>query len=712
MDAGMKNYREQLKEALDDSFLRRTLDKFAVQYKINRAAVFADMNEREIIAQIADAKDASLNRLEELYARFVKEAEARGAKVHRARTAGEANKIVCQIAAENDVKSVIKSKSMTAEEIHLNRALEAGGVEVVETDLGEWIIQLRREGPTHMVMPAIHLSRHQVAEEFKKATGEEQDSDIGKLVKVARRELRARFARADMGVSGANFAVAESGTIGICTNEGNGRLTTTLPRVHVVVAGIDKLCPDIRDALRVISVLPRNATGQVITTYVSWISGATNCEAAADKKKAYHIVLVDNGRVDLLKDAKCREVLRCVRCGACANVCPVYRLVGGHKMGYVYIGAIGLILTYFFHGRDRAKNLVQNCIGCQACKDVCAAGIDLPGIILELRARLNEENGSPIASSLLSKVLANRGLFHTLLKFGKFAQAPVKSGRFVRHLPLVFSGTQRNISLPSISPRSFRGAWPEMAGSLSAGLKTVGIFAGCAQDFVYPDHLRAAVKLLARKGYKAVFPMGQSCCGLPLQMMGERKSAEKTAAGNVEAFRQTPVDHVLTLCASCASHIKENYAALAAPAGLRTQAEAFVGKIVDFSSLMKNVVRLEPGDFKNSGEMVAYHSPCHLCRGLGVIKEPRELIGFAGEYAPTPEEDVCCGFGGTYSVKFPEISGVLLERKLAGVEESGATTLVTDCPGCVMQLRGGEEKRGNKVKVMHLSEFLAQNLKS
>jgi iron-sulfur cluster protein len=707
----MKSYHSQIQEALDDSFLRQTLDKFAVQYKANRTAIFADMNERELIAEIAAGKDESMGRLEELYAQFCEQAQKKGVIVHRAKTAADANEIICQIAKDNDVKKIIKSKSMTAEEIHLNHSLEAEGLQVIETDLGEWIIQLRHEGPTHMVMPAIHLSRYQVAEEFAKATSQEQDSDIGKLVKVARQELRAHFSTADMGISGANFAIAANGSIGICTNEGNGRLTTTLPRVHVVVAGIDKLCPSIHDALRIIQVLPRNATAQAITTYVSWITGSTNCEMTEDKKKVYHVVFVDNGRTDLLKDPKCGEVLRCVRCGACANVCPVYRLVGGHKMGYVYIGAVGLILTYFFHGHDRAKNLVQNCIGCQACKDVCAAGIDLPGIILEIRARLNEEQGAPLSSSLLGTVLANRSLFHTLLKFGKFAQLPVKSGQYVRHLPSIFAGNQDFRALPTIASKSFRQRWPQLAPEVSQGSVKIGIFSGCAQDFVYPEQLEAAVKILKAKGAKVVFPMEQSCCGLPVEMMGERKAAKKTAVSNVKAFHEADVDHIVTLCASCASHMKEHYPELTAGEGLESQTKAFVDKIIDFSSLLKNVLNVGSADFNNNGDKVAYHSSCHLCRSLGVTKEPRELLGEAGEYVVSPEEDVCCGFGGTYSMKFPEISGELLAHKLQGVEESGAETLVTDCPGCVMQLRGGEEKRGRKVKVEHMSEFLARNLK-
>lgn len=706
----LKSYHKELREALEDSFLRETLDNFAVAYRANRAAIFADINEKELIAAVAEAKDACLNRLDELYERFKTEAEKRGVIVHRAATADEANALIRRIAEENGCKKIIKSKSMTGEEIHLNRALEDAGLEVTETDLGEWIIQMREEPPTHMVMPAIHLSRHQVADLFSETTRQAQDSDPQKLVKVARRALRAKFAAADMGISGANFAIAGSGTIGICTNEGNARLTTTLPRVHVALCGLDKLLPTVEDALRIIKVLPRNATGQLITSYVTWIAGATECAAAPDKRKIMHVVFLDNGRSALAKDPVCRKTLRCVRCGACANVCPVYRLVGGHKMGHVYIGAIGLILTYFFHGRENARALVQNCINCGACREVCGAGIDLPGIIQEIRSRLNEEDGSPAESALLAAVLANRNLFHTLLKYGKWAQLPVTGRtRFVRHLPSIFMGGQDFRALPALAPRSFREQWAalrdENAEASGQGPR-VALFAGCAQDFVYPEHLLAAVKVLRAKGCTVLFPEEQTCCGLPVQMMGERKAAKSVAARNIAAFGKEDCEYVLTLCASCASHIRHAYPKLL-PGG---DAEAFAAKVVDFSSFVRDVLDIDRRDMPLTAERVCYHASCHLSRALGVTEQPRALLAAAAAYERSEEENTCCGFGGTYSLKFPEIAQELLRKKLDRLEASGASTLVADCPGCVMQLRGGEEKRGNALRVEHMAEFVARKM--
>lgn len=709
----MSSYREELQKTLDDTFLRETLDKFAIAYKANREAIFKDIDEKGLIEQIAASKDHAAQHMEELYVQFKEQAEQRGVIVHRASTAAEANEIIARIAKENDVKSVVKSKSMTAEETQLNSRLELDGLEVVETDLGEWIIQLRHEGPSHMVMPAIHLSRYQVADDFSKATGVKQDSDIQKLVKVARAQLRRKFIEADMGVTGANVAVAENGAIATVTNEGNARMVTTLPRVHVALVGLDKLIPTLDEALTTLLVLPRNATAQVLTSYVSWVDGAGPCASSPTGKKIMHIVFLDNGRAALAKDPLFSQIFRCVRCGACANVCPVYRLVGGHKMGYIYIGAIGLILTYLFHGRERAKVLVQNCVGCEACKSVCAGGIDLPRLIREIRARLNEEEGNPIEGTLLSGVMQNRKVFHALLKFAKYAQLPTSGGtQFQRHLPAIFLGKHGYKALPAIASKSFRDQWPSVKPDLKNPRFRVAVFAGCAQDFMYPEQLTAFVKLMVAHNVDVDFPMDQSCCGLPLEMMGQRKTSLDVAQQNIRAFDVSRYDAIITLCASCASHLKHSYPQLLADVpGQAQRATAFASKITDFSSFVYDVLGLRAENFVNSGEKVTYHSSCHLCRGLGVTEAPRELIRAAAEYAPAAEEDVCCGFGGTYSAKFPEMSATLMDKKITNAEATGATRLVVDCPGCVMQIKGGIEKKGSAMKVTHIAELLAENIK-
>ncbi|MDD2966093.1 MAG: LUD domain-containing protein [Desulfovibrionaceae bacterium] len=709
----LSDYRKNIDEALKDDYLRKTLDTFAVAYRAGRDAVFQEVDEKTLIKQIADAKDDACQHMEELYAQFKAEAEKRGVIVHRAATAIEANDIIARIAKENGCKRIVKSKSMTAEETQLNVRLEEDGLIVDETDLGEWIIQLRHEGPSHMVMPAIHLNRYQVAEDFEKATGDKQDTDVQKLVKVARVQLRRKFMNADMGISGANFCVAETGAIATVTNEGNARMVTTLPRVHVALAGLDKLIPTLDVAMTALQVLPRNATAQRLTSYVTWMCGASPCAASPTGKKVMHVVMLDNGRTAIAKDPLFSQIFRCVRCGACANVCPVFRMVGGHKMGYIYIGAIGLILTYFFHGRDNAKALCQNCIGCESCKNVCAGGIDLPRLIREVRARLVDETGNNAMGAMMGAMMTNRKAFHTLLKFAKYAQLPFTGGdvQFQRHLPAILLGKHDFKALPAIANKSFRDRFPAIKQNVTSPRMRVALFAGCAQDFVYPEQLEAAVKLFNAHNVLVEFPMEQTCCGLPLDMMAQRKASIDVANQNVKAFEAGRYDYVVTLCASCGSFLKHSYPELLAASGKVHEVAAFSGKVIDFSSFVHDVLGVTKKDFNNYGEKVTFHAPCHLCRGLGVKEAPRALIADAADYVPCAEEEVCCGFGGTYSMKFPEVSGQILAKKLDNVAATGATRLVTDCPGCVMQLRGGAEKRGMKLKVTHMSELLAESMK-
>ena len=315
-------------------------------------------------------------------------------------------------------------------------------------------------------------------------------------------------------------------------------------------------------------------------------------------------------------------------------------------------------------------------------------------------------------STLLAKVLANRKLFHTLLRFGKWAQKPVTGGTaYVRHLPQMFQLGQGFRALPAIADKPFRDRWQHIRPRTGGHIK-VGLFSGCAQDFVYPEQLEAALKVLAAKGCDVDFPMEQSCCGLPVQMMGERKATEAVAKNNLKAFDAAGYDYIITLCASCASHMKNNYQRiLEGHPSLAPVVRQYVERIKDFSSFVRDVLGLGADDFTKSAQGVCYHSACHLCRGMHVTEQPRALIEAAADYKKAEEEDVCCGFGGSYSVKFPEVAAQVLEKKLTNLEATGASVLVTDCPGCVMQLRGGEEKRGKKLKVEHIAELIARQMK-
>ncbi|MBW1981397.1 MAG: LUD domain-containing protein [Deltaproteobacteria bacterium] len=708
-----KEYRYRLGRALQDSFLRQSLENFALAYPESRRQAFAGLDFQELVDDIAARKTAAMSQLEQLYQSFKKNAESVGAVVHLATTAEEANEIIAEIGRSRGVRKIVKSKSMTAEETFLNKHLEKEGFQVTETDLGEWIIQLRGEGPSHMVMPAIHLSRQQVAELFAEVSGEVQDpDDIQALVQVARKHLRRAFLQADMGISGANFAIADSGAIGIITNEGNGRMVTTMPKTHVVLLGLDKLVPDLSTALRLLAVLPRNATGQKITSYVTWISGAVAHGCTGAERKDFHIVFLDNGRLSLARDPVFSEALRCVRCGACANVCPIYRLVGGHNYGHVYIGAIGLVFTLFFHGRDNARVLLGNCLNCQACKEICAAGIDLPRLITEAKRFTLEDQGKPVANRLLATVLGNRKLFHFLLRQASLLQKPLTEAGYLRHLPLFFSREHRFRRLPALASTPLRDSWSRLATPPAEPRLKVALFGGCLVDFVYPEQGRALVRLLAAYDVQLDYPPDQTCCGLPAMMLGEKATARHVARQNIAALNSDAYDYILTICASCGSHLKRQMPLLLSEdRDVAAAARSCAAKVIDFSSFMVRVLEIDREKFPGRKRKVAYHAPCHLCRGLRVVQEPRQLLHKAGlQYVASEDEDMCCGFAGSYSIDFPEISAEILQRKLTHLQASGAEMVVTDCPGCVLQLRGGLQVRNSNMKVRHMVEAVAEEL--
>jgi Fe-S oxidoreductase len=300
-------------------------------------------------------------------------------------------------------------------------------------------------------------------------------------------------------------------------------------------------------------------------------------------------------------------------------VCPIYKLVGGHNYGHVYIGAIGLILTYFYHGRENARAIIKNCLNCQACKAVCPTGIDLPHLIKEVyRTILEVEGKKPIKNILLNLVIKDRRLFHFLLRRAYLVQKPLAgSGNLIRHLPLFFTKEHGFRSLPVMARTPLRDQWERIKPHLPNPRYRVALFGGCVVDFVYPEQAMAMVKLAKEFNVQLEFPMGQTCCGLPAKMMGENDTAREVALQNLKAVNPDDYDFILTLCASCGSHLKENYSRLLPEDSvLQVKVRQLKEKILDFSSFMQNVLQVPDEKFEGKYRKVAYHSPCHLCRGF------------------------------------------------------------------------------------------------
>ena len=364
-----------------------------------------------------EIKQDAVNHLDRYLLQFEEQVLARGGHVFWASDSKEACAYVTDLAARRGVHTVVKSKSMVTEEIQLGPALEQAGVKVWETDLGEYIVQLRNEPPYHIVTPAMHLNRGQIAQLFQEKLGESvEGNDPAGLVALARRKLRQAFFSAEMGISGANFLVADCGVIAISTNEGNGRLCTSLPRIHVVVTGIEKVLPRLEDLGLFWPVLATSGTGQGITTYNTLIGGPRR-PGESDGPEEFHVVLVDNGRSRLLADVEQREVLHCIRCGACLNICPVFRHIGGHSYGTTYPGPIGSVLTPHLRGKE-FQHLSYASSLCGACSSVCPVKIDLHHHLLHNRRNAMTGGGSKFPERVIFRFWRHAMLHPRLYSLG------------------------------------------------------------------------------------------------------------------------------------------------------------------------------------------------------------------------------------------------------------------------------------------------------
>lgn len=701
-------FKDSIGNALQNANLTGALGRFSEAYRVSRAKAYEGIDFDAVRERIAEIKGSAASRFEELAAQFTRSAEARGAKVFRTADPAQVKQYILDLARDRGVRRVVKSKSMASEEIHLNAALQQAGIEVDETDLGEWIIQLAHQTPSHMVMPAIHMTKEEVAEVFSQEVEAGQAPDIPKLVKFARAKLRPKFLQADLGITGANIAVAETGSLVIVTNEGNARLVSTLPRIHVAIVGVEKLVAQVEEVEPILTALPRSATGQLLTSYVSILSGQTPNPDGTPKD--LHIILMDNHRSDMAADPKFKEALQCIRCATCLNVCPVFRLVGGHVFGKTYTGGIGTILTAWFDELKKSEDIQGLCIQCGSCVPVCPGKIDIPGLILELRRRLVVTQGQSLAQRGIFKVVNNRRLFHSMLRMAAVTQKPFTKGRFIRHLPLFLSDMTAFRSLPAIAERPFRDTVKAIVQP--KGQEKAAFYAGCLIDFAYPETGEALVRILNKAGVEVVFPEDQTCCGAPARYSGAYEVAAQNARDNIQALLATEVRWVVSACPTCTVALKHDFIDTFRSLGMTeaiADAERLAARTVDFSTLVKQLVDEGRLTFKEGEDLgrITYHDSCHLKRTLKADQPPRDLLKRAGhEIAEMAECDTCCGMAGSYSLKLPEISAPILERKLKHIRETGAGKVVMDCPGCVMQIRGGLDKEGSSVQAEHTAEQL------
>jgi L-lactate dehydrogenase complex protein LldF len=460
---------ERAQQTLGNARLQEAYRSSTLRLYSHRQAALAELAGSDDLRDRARAiKREVIEHLDRYVGEFADRVEACGGKVHWALDAQEVCAIVREIARSESVKEFVKSKTMVGEEVELNHTLEAAGIRPIETDLGELIIQLAGERPAHIVAPAIHLTRHDVSNLFVERLQAERTEEPERLTAIARRVLRESFARADMGLTGANFAVAATGTIVLVENEGNIRLCTTSPRVHVALVGIEKIIPRFEDLGVFLRLLGRSATGQKLTAYTSLLTGPRR--AGEDGPDSLHVVLIDNGRTTALADEKMREALYCIRCGACLNACPVYRKIGGHAYGWVYSGPIGALVTPEFNGIGAARELPFASSLCGACREVCPVRINIPDLLLHLRTRAQEENvlgarnaaprGERASFRFWAWAMKRPRVYAWGGRLLRLAQRPWARKGWIRRVPLhPISRWTLHRDFPALAPKTFRQRW-------------------------------------------------------------------------------------------------------------------------------------------------------------------------------------------------------------------------------------------------------------
>jgi L-lactate dehydrogenase complex protein LldF len=458
-------FRERAAGALQDGFLQKALTIATTRFIQLRRDAFSDFPDGEALRDRGrQIKDATLQHLDRYLDQLVDNVERLGGHVHYATTSQEARDVILDIARRTGARMAVKSKSMVTEEIELNDALAHAGVAPVETDLGEYIIQLAGEKPSHIIAPAIHKTKEQVADLFARELKRPVAADPELLTRIARAELRQKFLDADLGITGANFAVADTGTVVLVTNEGNGRMVTSLPRVHVAVMGVEKVIPSMTDLAVFLAILAKSATGQKLSVYTTLVQGPRHA-GELEGPDEFHLVLLDNGRIGQIS-GPLRDALACLRCGACLNVCPVYRQTGGHAYGSTYPGPIGIVLTAMLHGRESVGELAHASSLCGACADACPVRIDIPRMLIELRKDNVVHGVAPAAERsafrLVGRLLRSPALYRMGAPLARLVQRPFARGGRIRRLPTFLGEWTRHRDLPAVASRTFSERWREL----------------------------------------------------------------------------------------------------------------------------------------------------------------------------------------------------------------------------------------------------------
>jgi iron-sulfur cluster protein len=633
---------------------------------------------------VREVKERAVNRLDEMFEMFKKNCEKRGVRVYLAKDAEEACSIIFRIAVEKNAKLLTKSKSMTTEEIMLNAYLEEKGLKIVETDLGEFIIQLAGEKPFHLVYPSVHKTRYEVAELFSKLAGRELSAEISDLMQFARGYLRELFLSADIGVTGANIAIAETGTVVVETNEGNDRLGSIPPKTHVVVMGMEKIVEKVEDALKLIVAHPVSSTGQFLTTYVSFVSGR-NPLAGDALGRELHVVVIDNGRRAMRDDPWFKEALYCIRCGACMNICPTYSAVGGHVFGYIYTGAIGLPWTAYVHGLESAAEFAPLCISCGLCKEICPVKIDIPMLIAGVKHRYVREAGQ----LMTNRVLENYEAFYSFASRAPWLFNALLRRGFVRALMERLLGIDRRRPIPPVARKTFAKLFNERKWTQHE--RRAVIFADFFIQFVRPELGIKLCEALNMAGYTPVLPP-QKTSGYPYIAYGDLDKAAEVAKYNVRRLSEALGENDVIVSAepTAVYALKYVYPRLLNNSEDSVKVSKASVSASELLDLLVNDGRLAVK--RVDGGKVGIHIPCHE-RALDESRSVYNLLRHAGYEAVFVETGTCCGMAGSFGMKHGVLgyglANAVGEPLFNLFKQSGCGFVVTNSSVCRIHIEQG-----------------------
>ncbi len=651
--------------------------------------------------RIRAIKADALEHLDELVRLATDRLERNGCTVVVARTAEEARQHILGIVGGG---TLVKSKSNAAKEIGVVEALESRGVQVVETDLGDRINQLNGTYGGHIIAPAIQITAARVRELFSELAGEVLPEDPEEIVKVAREDLRAAFAGAGYGLSGGNVLAAETGTLGVIENEGNIRMLSSLPPVHIAVVPITKIVRTVEDALTVMQGASVFGVGQRLGTYASFISGPAPAEGFGPRE--VHIVLVDNGRRRAVAQGF-GEAFSCISCGACLDHCPVYAVIGDKYGVTTHIGGIGLLQASFTSGLDlTAGQGLSLCLNCRACVDPCPVRIDTPGMHARLREHLPAGQRLPglarVVLALARRVPLMRAAGWALYGAERLGLRRMAQNMLPRQLQ-----EMAPLLPPMPAPREMARP-PAVIEPIGPHKHTVAFFSGCVMSTWLAPVNWATLRVLARSGCRIRVPRRQGCCGALHHHMGEGRQARKLARRVINAFsRLDDCEAIVTNSAGCGAAMKEYAELLHDDPSYAERAAAFSARVRDASEFLVVHGLAQAGPVR---ARAVYFDPCHLGIAQGITKEPRWLLSHVPglKVVEAERREACCGSAGIFNLVHPDVSGRLADLLVEDLMAAGPELIVTSNPGCLLQVRWGLARSGadRPPEVIHLMELL------